>query len=71
MSPEVNVDSRRPSPYLQYRGHFVDKKKLTAGLVDELHAHWNDDQRHAQHLTLPWTWEQVKSAIGQRPPVPF
>lgn len=70
-APEVNSDSRRPSPFLQFRSHFIDKSKLPADAMKAFHDHWQDDERDAQHLTLTCNWAQVQAVISQRQPVPF
>lgn len=68
---EVAVDSRRPSPYLQYRSHHIDLGKITKAKHGKLHDHWHDDDRTDQHLTLDYTWDQLQAIISQRKPVPF
>lgn len=67
LAPELPVDPLNPSPYLQYRGFFLDKTKFPKVLLD----HWNDDNRVAQFLTLNISTAQFNTLKSQRTPVPF
>lgn len=71
MAPELNLDPRRQSPYLQYRAFFVDKNKAPGAAQKRLRDFWDDDDRLDGSLLLNFTWAQLRNFISERARVPF
>lgn len=71
VSPELNLDPRQQSPYLQYRAFFIDKDKILGAAQTRLRDFWDDDGRADGSLTLNITWEQLQSFISERGRVTF
>lgn len=68
LTRELDVDPQNPSPYLQYRGRFLDKSKIPAGA---LRTYVLDDLRAQQTISIPHTAAQLNTIVTVRTPVPF
>ena len=71
LTPEFDASPQNPSPYLQYRGRFLDKSKIPPATMQALLDNWNDDGRANGFITLNYTAAQVNSIVTVRTPVPF
>lgn len=71
LSPELNLDPRQQSPYLQYRAFFVDKDKIPGAAQKRLRDFWDDDGRVDGSLVLNVAWGQFQKFISERARVPF
>lgn len=71
LAPEIDVDPQNPSPYLQFRGRFLDKTKINSVTAKTLWDYWNDDGRAQGFLVLNYTAQQVNSIVTVRTPIPF
>lgn len=68
MSSEVDTDPLNPSPYLQYRGFYLDKTKIP-GSFSAVKANIADDLRTNGFVTSSMSATQFQSLISQRTPV--
>lgn len=71
LAPELPLDPLNPSPFLQYRGFFLDKSKIPPATMQNLLDHWNDDGRVNGFLTLDFTAAQINTIVSQRDRVAF
>lgn len=71
LTPEVDVDPQNPSPFLQYRGRFLDKTKVPPATMQALLDNWNDDGRVNGFITLNFTAAQINSIVTVRTPIAF
>ncbi len=60
MAYEQPADPLHPSPYLQYRGRFLDKTKIPAGILSD---YLLDDLRTQPFLTLNYTVAQLNTIV--------
>jgi hypothetical protein len=60
MTPELDIDPQNPSPYLQYRGRFLDKTKIPAGVLSD---YLTDDTRAQPFLVLNFTAAQINAIV--------
>jgi hypothetical protein len=68
LSPELDVDPLKPSPYLQFRAFFLDRTKIVhPGLL----ANWDEDARVNGFVLLAFTATQIAAIRTQRAAVPF
>lgn len=68
LSPELDVDPKNPSPYLQIRGFFIDKTKIPVGVLATYLA---DDLRTQPKISMPYTAVQIQNVVSKRTPIPF
>lgn len=68
LGQEVETNPQKPSPYLQYRGFFLDKSKIPTGAFK---TYWNDNTRAQAFITLPHNAAQLEALRTPRTPVPF
>lgn len=69
LAPEIDADPQNPSPYLQYRGKYLDKTKINPVTAKALWDYWNDDGRAQGFLVLPYTAAQINNIVSTRTPI--
>lgn len=70
ISPELADDPfSQGSRVLQYRAFYIDRKKLSLGTHAALIAHYEDDARTEQTLTLSFSLADLRAVTSQRTPV--
>ena len=73
LSPELDVDPTKPSPYLQFRAFFIDATKIAANgaAMASLKAHLADVTRASPFISLPYTAAQIQTVVTQRSAIAF
>lgn len=72
LSPEVDVNPQNPSPYLQYRGWYLNINAVGPNVTYlPLTTYWNDNTRAQPFLQSALTFAQLQPLITQRTPIAF
>jgi hypothetical protein len=69
--PELDIDPLNPSPYLQYRGFYLNKALIPPVTMQTLIDYWQDDGRTQGFITLNYTAVQILTIKSARTPIPF
>jgi len=64
LAPELPVNPANPSPFLRYRGRYIDKAKIPPATMQSLLDNWNDDGRTNGFLTANFTAAQINSVVS-------